>query len=580
MAELLEFSIYTRRFGLFKRTHLDKPVVYPIARLQLPKNALLHFAPANGVTVGPEISDPLLRTVPGVIYVDHVIQYHDPIGNPLKAYSNPQGMITDYRRKNRAFRPLKNLERLEGDVRVLPLYNYAILSHIVKYAMTFRSNYYMWFNVFKEVVNKVNELGAITKRKQFIEIDLPNVMPSLTNLREFMTRQDANTLKHLNTPEALMIGDLFKWAGPQRRDSLLGKIDPKYYDRVNLIFRRLNGWTTVNLKWLDDFINSSKEEVEAYNAAREELKKNPNADIVLPEVTTNGIDQKIFQLKLLKMLNQLHQATSPIETPTKEEVVVEPLVEVNTVDAEIDDLDLDTQDDAFPEEDENANDELEIISRLEKELEDLEIARKDASVQELYDEDGNVIETKTINIDVLQSSEVPLQADGTAMLMKADELSRKGFLTRAEHNRLVRLSEAHKNVHDPYGSGMMITEAMQIDEKDLIIDPPEITNDKMVLDRSMLHSRVDEFDRQYVQKVLRKDILRCVMAMQKSPVAITGYTIETETDAVTDNEIHIVKFTPAVGQPSTVRFPIPRIRPNGTFLYKGTEYNMRKQRVD
>lgn len=580
MAELLEYSVYNRRFGLFKNSQLDVPVVYPIARLQLPKRALLHFAPVDGVSMGPQISDPLLRNVPGVIYVHHQIYYHEPIGNPIKAFANPQGMITEFRRKNRAFRPLKNLERLDMDDRVLPVYNYAMLSHLVRYAQTFRSNYYMWFNVMKEMVNTINETAAISRRQQFIEIDLPNVMPSLTKMRELMARQSADTMKHFGTPEALTIADLFKWAGPQRADSVFGHIDKKNYGKVNLIFRRLNGWVTVNLKWLDDFIVSSKEELEAYRDIQEKLKRDPNAELVLPDVKTSGIDAKIFQLRFLKMLNKIHQATSPVETPTKEEVVAEPLVEMNTADEKIDDLDLNVQDNEFPDEDEAIIDDTEIISKLEKELEDLEAIHEQSSVEEVFDEDGNVIDTKHIDIDVLQTKHVAIEADGSAMLMKADELSTKGFLSRAEQSRLVRLSEAHKSIKDPYGSGKTLVEAMKVDIEELLIEPKEITDDKTVLDRSMLHSRVDEYDQQYIANTLRKDILRCVMAIQKSPVAVTGYSIEYEKDAVSDNEIHIVKLTPAVGTPSTVRFPVPRIRPNGTYLYKGTEYRMRKQRVD
>lgn len=580
MAELLEYSTYNRRFGLFKNAQLDSPSVYPIARLQLPKRALLHFVPIDAVTLGPQISDPLLRSVPGVIYVHHQIQYHEPIGSPIKAFTNPQGMITEYRRKNRAFRPLKNLDRLETDDRVLPVYNYAMLSHIVRYAQTFRSNYYMWFNVMREMVLTINETAAISKRQQFIEIDLPAVMPSLTKLRELMTRQSSDTMKHFGTPEALTMADLFKWAGPQRSESVFGNIDKKNYHKVNLIFRRLNGWVVVNLKWLDNFIVSSKEELAAYKEATDALKKDPSANVVVPDVKTSGIDAKIFQLKFLRMLNKIHQATSPVETPTKVEAVVEPLVEVNKDDAKIDELDFDAQDNEFADEDDAIIDDAEIISKLEKELEDLETIHQQSATEEIFDEDGNVIDTKHIDIDVLQTKHAAIDADGSAMLIKADELAAKGFLSRAEQARLVRLSEAHKNIRDPYGSSETLVEAMKVKMEDLVIEPKPITDDPMVLDKSMLKSRVDEYDRQYIEKTLKKDILRCVMAVQKSPVAVTGYTIEYERDAVSDNEIHIIKLAPAVGQPSTVRFSIPRIRPDGSYLYKGTDYRMRKQRVD
>jgi hypothetical protein len=577
---MLEYSVYNRRFGLFKNSQLDIPVVYPIARLQLPKRALLHFAPVDGVTMGPQISDPMLRSIPGVIYIYHETQYHDPIGGPQRKYTNAQGMITEFRRKNRAFRPLKNLERLDLDDRVLPVFNYAMLSHLVKYPPTFRSSYYQWYNVMKEVVLNVNKTTRTSRRQQFIEIDLPDVMPTLTQLRELAARQSSDTLKHFGSAEMLTMADLFKWAGPLRKESLFGQIDPEQYGKINLIFRRLNGWVSVNLKWLDDFIISPKEVIEEYKAVQEQLKKDPNAQVELPIVKLSGMESKIFQLKFLRMLYKLHQATSPLETPTKEEVVDEKVVTIDTPDEKLDDLEFGMDANETVDEDDVVIDEIETISALEKELEDLERVRTASQTEEVFDEEGNVIDTKTIDIDVLQTKHVALEADGSAMLIKADELQLKGFLSPADHNRLKRLAEAHKNIKDPYGSGESLVEAMKIAEEDLIIEPKPITDDKTVIDRSMLHSRVDEFDKQYIEKTLRKDILRCVMAIQKSPVAVTGYTVEYEQDAVTDNEIHIVKLVPAVGLPSTVRFAIPRLRPNGTFLYKGTEYRMRKQRTD
>ena len=575
MSELLDYNLFNRRYGLWRQSHLETPVVYPIAKLSLPKRALLHFAPVNGVTLGPSINDPMLRHVPGVIYVYHQIKYDNPIGGPQKNFTNPEGMITDFRRKNRAFRPLKNLERLELDDRVLPVFNYALLSHLVRYPATFRANYYMWFNVTREVIYKINEIGITSRRQQFIEIDLPEVMPSLTHLRELMARQSTDTMKHFGTPEALTLADLFMWAGPQRKDSLFGKIDPKFYGKVNLIFRRLNGWVTVNMKWLDDLIISSKEELAAYAEAKKAGKEYTDV------IKTKGNDAKIFQLKFLKLLNKIHQATSPIETPTKEEVAVAQPVGLDEPDNNaLDQVHLDMTDDEVADEDFHANDDLEIISKLEKELEDLETARADARTEEVFDEEGNVIDTKTIDIDVLQTKQTAVDADGTAMLLKADELSAKGFLTRAEAARLQRLSEAHKNIADPYGSGQSLVEASKLTEEDTIVNPKPYSDGPMVLDKSMLESRVDAMDRQYVEKCLRKDILRCVLAIQKSPVAITGYTVDYDRNAVTDNEIHTIKITPAVGTPSTLKIPIPRIRPDGTYLYKGTEYRMRKQRVD
>lgn len=568
MATMLQLKAYMLRYGLFRKSQLAAPAVYPIARLQLPQLAIYHFAPVDGIVLGPQASDPLLRTVTGQTFVDHVVKYIDPIGNPQRTYNNPAGMITEFRKRNRVFRPLKNLERLENDTRSLVVINYAMLSHIVKYSLTFRQSYYRWFNVQNQVMQHVNELAKISSRAQFIEFDLPDAIPSLTTLRNYGARQSSDTFKHVRTPEAMMLADVFLWAGTHRHESLLGRIEPKYYDRVNLLVRRQNGWVVLNLGWLNQF--RKVPDTELKDAAENGVTLQPNS---------KGYDAKVFQLMLLRLLSQLHQATSPIDTPTKDAIVAEPLVEENEHDAQVDQLDMDLEDDKLQDTTELV-DEIETIAKLEKELDELDRLKDQAGAAEETDEDGNRVENKVIDIDVLSTREVAVKADGSAMLNKADELGMKGLLTRAEHSRLVKLADAHKTILDPYGTGELMVEASKVTDEDLIIVPKPLTDDPHVLDKSMLQSRVDAMDKQYVSKVLKKDIMRCVMAMQKSPVAVTGYSIDVERDATTHNEIHTIKFAPAVGKPSTVKFPVPVVTEAGEFLYKGTNYHMRKQRTD
>lgn len=556
MAELLNYDRYRLRYMLFKSSQFTAPVVYPIGKLTLPKLSVLHYAPADGVTMGPQISDPLLRSVPGVVYIEHVKQYTAPEGNPIRTFSSAETMITTFRQRNRAFRPLRKLERLETDERTLVVFNYSLLSHMVRYATSFRAGWFMWRNVYAEVIDNVNKLSAITKRHQFIELNLPDVMPGLGTLREFSTRQTADVLSNLRDDGAKQIADLFVWAGLLRENSLLNHIHPDNYDKVNFIVRRLNGFIVINLGWLNN------------------LRKDPTRK-------SKGVtyDPAMFQLMLLKFLMVIHQATTPIETPTKTETV-EPLVEVDLDGSGLDDLELNIGYEEG-EHSEELEDDSVTISMLEKELEELDEIKKRAIEEAAeYTEDGEKLETKVIDVNVL-AADRSAKSSGSAIVDKAAELVAKGIiLTAGEYRRIVRVSEAFNNLPDPYGGDEKLVDAIKIPDEDIEIKPTILGDASQVTDPSLIVSKTDTFERQYIDKVLKKDIIRCVAAIQKAPLAITSYQIDRATDASNDQEVHRVKITPAVGEPSTITFPLPVVKPDGSFLYNGTRYRMRKQRSD
>lgn len=558
MSSMLQLEQYKRRFTLFRQGQLDAPVVYPIARMQLPRFSILHHVSIDGVELGPDPTDPALRAVPGMIYIDHQGQYHSPIGNPIRNEGmNPSAMINEYRRKNRWSRPLQKLERLETDDRSLVIVNYSLLSHLVRYPASFRAEYYRWYNVYQEVVETINRLGKESKRQQFIEIRLPDVLPSLTTLREFRNNQTSQVMKHLRGEAELNIAALFTWAGKERRKSLFARIDPSIYDKVNLVFRRLNSWVVVNLAWLDGF------------------RKDSDAP-----VSKHGMDPLLFELKLMKLINTIHQASSPIETPTSDVVEHEPTVTEETVE---EDDSLDQVGDKFEEGDvpdsEELHDDIGLIEKLENELSELDKIKEESSGYERTDDDGNVLVEKTVNIDAVGLlGEAP--KEGEALRKKADELAEQGLLTGGEYRRLQRISETFEKIPDPYGSGKSIAEAMKIEKSDLLIEPSVSSNDDVVVDKSLALSRVDAMERQYIERVMRKDVMQCISSIQRAPIAITDYKIERVKDAVNDQEVHVVRLAPAVGSPSTVRIVVPIVKSDGTFLYSGTHYRMRKQRAD
>lgn len=558
MAELLMYNTYVRQFTLFKQSQLDQPVVYPIARLQLPKKSILHSMDMDGIVLGPTASDPLLRRTPGVIYIDHVLTFTGQVGSPIKTPGvNSDMMITEFRKRNRVIRPLKNLERLETDDRSLVVFNYSMLAKMVHYAATFKAGLYKWTNIYGTAVHQVAKLAEVSNRHQFIELELPDVMPTLTELRTYRSSISSASVKPFRAAAAFTIADLFIWAGRGREASILNHIKREHYSKVNFLVRRLNGWVVINLGWLDQW------------------RQDPSIN------RKSGFDQVLFELKLLKLLMSIHQATSPVRTETSVDVlqnVDEELTsELDQQDLEALELNIDDEDESDITELEN---EADLISKLEKELEDLEREREASAQVEITDDDGNVTEVKTINTSAMTTSSDVVDAPVSAILAKAETLNATGVLTNAEVRRLERVSEVFARLPDPFGSGQSIVDAMKITAEDVKVAPETISTNPVLIDKSIGKVTIDAFERSYIDKVLNKDILNVIASIQNAPLAITDYTIQHELDAVNDRQIHSIRVAPAVGKPSTLKIIMPVLKSDGTFLYNGTRYRMRAQRVD
>ncbi|EIF4796204.1 hypothetical protein LFN83_004974, partial [Salmonella enterica subsp. enterica serovar Infantis] len=77
-----------------------------------------------------------------------------------------------------------------------------------------------------------------------------------------------------------------------------------------------------------------------------------------------------------------------------------------------------------------------------------------------------------------------------------------------------------------------------------------------------------------------KDVLAAVASSQRLGLAIHNHTIEKEISVTGTIEHHTLRVQPIGGEPTTVRFSIPGLTEDGTWVANGVEYTMRRQRVD
>lgn len=583
MATMLQYPQYFRKYGVWTPSQLKTPRIFPITALSLPRGTMLHYIAESKTEFGPASDDALLQTTSRLIFVDHVVELTARQGNPRSSYVQPNPMIQEYRRKNRKLRMLTKLEIADREPQNLLVTNYGLLPHLYKYIRSYFTMYYTWSNIQATMWDKVNDRLKDTKRHHYIQLSLPSILPSLVNLRKAERRQTRETLAPFASSEALGLLDIWMWLGTNRQSSLISRVDPQNLDRIDFIIRHKGHWLTINLGTINQWRRADKVNVS------QESDDLGSFVVALESASSSGaggVSPEMMQLRFLKLLNTLMEVSTAFDDVNADhknisqvipDEVIEALPEKEEVPVVIEEHEIQKQLDDLAEFGEDEKKDLEALAdetNLDADLDD------DGAV---FDEDGNMIEEEPV-------STLPSAVEGTyqsvrtldgAIKVKADTMADKGLLSAAEYRRLYKLSESYKTIKDPYGVGGTLEDAVVITEEDLVLVPDLPAPDMPeIMDKSMLSSTVSNIDKQYISRVLNKDIMSSVLSIQHAGIAVTGYEVERVTDAVSDFEIHSITVQPAIGRQSTLRFRLPKVQPNGTFISNGSAYRLRKQRSE
>lgn len=594
MSKMLKKELYTLRFKLRRTSHIKEPVINNIRDLSIPRDAIYHYLDPEGINHGPRASEPLMKNVEGIRYIRHITEFFKTEIPPIrKLGGNITTMATEFRMKNRSFRPLRDLAKNMVDPKALAIMNYSLLSAAWTFPQSARSGWYMYQALLTTLLDGINECAKISKRDQFFFVELPDEMPTLGTLKEVANNLSNPNIAKLPSFETKFVFDLFRYVGRKHDESSFKQLSKDGIARLNIVFTRLDKWIVVPMAWLIEFHKT---------------------------LGRRGIyDERQFEIILIALLNTLHEEGRPFMRAAEiEEDDSEGLTDEEEDELIVAQMDPKTRRGipdvsvmgSVEEEQATAAEKRELLSLdlddlmggetfdtklayddgalkvLEEELMVLDRAReaRDAII-ELDDEEldalGRTVEETSINIDVLSElSAFEPDTSKTPSMRLADTLYNTGVMTAREHSRIERLSKAFDKITDPYGSEVLLSETLSVDVKDVTVAPVELLDDPVILDDSLKRATVDTFEKQYITKGLRKNITASLSAIQKGPVSITGYKVNRVKDALNDYEEHVLSVSPVVGAPSTIRQILPVVREDGTFKFKGVDYRMRMQRVD
>lgn len=578
MEAMVFYEPFYKRFGIRKANHLTTPVMPKLDNLELPKQSILHYVTMSPLESGPASDDFLFRHITHPIMMEHIVQNGDAKGMPRKQIVAIPTLLRQYHTKNRRFKQMRSLENSSRDANTLIVYNYGFIPQLYHYVRSFYSHYYMWWNIQSAVWKNMAEVCKQSDRHHFIVCKLPKVLPSISDMNIGTNPISQKMVKIFKSPESMMLLELWKWFGAQRADSVINHIPEHELDKINFIFQESGRWIVMNLGLLNSWRQATKEE----------LEKNPKAN-------QKGLEPKTFQRRFLRLMMSLFQvrtvAAPEVQaavdgkegvdhaTPKPEntiEVVKQdatiPTAKNGVIGVQAKKVELPTEahlgEDASTPDDtaDDMHHDEKLEAQLAKDLEELEgISKNHVGPDEDEPEEVVIEEAHTLEHGVMKV---------------CDRLADQGLLSAAQYRHYNELAQSYKKITAPDGKSTL-HEFIQIHPKTLSIEEsPAIPDIKTVFDKTMLKSSLHAFDGRYIKHVMHKDVAGMVMNIQNAGLAVTGYEKERVEDVMGAYDDYIIKVTPVDGASSTLRFKLPALEDDGTYMANGIKYRMRKQRGD
>lgn len=602
------YPLYYKQFGIRRVQNMVTPNLFDLS--DLPRNSFIHYATNDVTHKDVDTSAIYFKNTNKRIMLD-VPEFYDQsfqaLGNPKRKNILVKPLLRDFLVDNKQFKYLKDQYKLINDPLTLFVNNYNYLNEIYRYVEVPMSSYFRWFNTQRTIWSTINDISATTDRNNFIVVDAPLIIPSYSLLNTYSVKTNTTLVKIFDTPEKLFVLELWKWLNPEtRKDSSMGVLNDRYLGKINIIINTPNGKSCLlNLGYLNSWIKDNENLTEFSNISQFNFDK--------------------IQLLLLRLILTL-QSNIPEEIIQDEETEI-------AKDA-VKSVDNKEETDESTDEDQGDNDEEENTStpvsgivaiKTDKFLTDeLADQSKDVEEKDIVDSTSTFDFAKQfadINTDIklLESiSKRQLVNKGIILDSNGDELEKEftpkkeitvseakdsiykdipayktikeiidteadfGSISASDYKKSLKDLEAYQVMKDPYGSNQTVTQLSIIDPSELKIDIKkttiaDVTN---ISDKSALTSSLLSFDSDYINKIMKKDILSMIGGLQRAGVIIKSHEIELDNSALGTYENHTLELKPVNGVNSIVRFRIPKVNEDGTFFANGNKYIMRKQRVD
>lgn len=596
---MLLASQFQRKFGIHRLDMVTSPRKFLISQFEAPQNAMFHFVSQDLMEDGPALDWQMLN---GISKSQMISVLHETEMARTEAARfvgiAVDNAITSYHQTHRRFTRAKTFKAMASSERTAGIVNYGFVARRYKYDnKTLQTDYQATMNMFATVIEGVRKAVMNSTRDNYLVMELPEVWPDVTTLNGAAQLglegkvMSNDFIKRLGGPGGWTFAELWKWVNNQRLASMFSVFTIEQLSRVNIVFQTRGRWAVINLAFLNRIRVTPPDEAVAkehqvtrgmeplalaktmlrglttlsaglVNKADEDDDQividddDSDDDFVIPDMPVGAMHtgpDPAAALTAIPGLGKKPPKAIPPTAPRDRTVnqIVNHSLNVNDPMAGMDEADL-----------------IELEQAIDRELVGLtDIARK-RDEQETQNTDGVVRESELLP-EAADTAEAQFMAN--AMRMAA-----KGQISAAELRRFERLSRNYKE-KIILVNGQTAEEFMEPSPEEVtIVDRPKIHVDGLV-DQGVVGSTIRDFDRQYIQKVMHRDIVANIVNIQRSDLIIQDIKYEHIKDPLGNVHVYKVRVVPLRGKPTTWELRFPEVDRNGTYYVNGVGYKHRKQ---
>ena len=562
---LRKFDDFYQRYGIRTKTDFRSPRMGFDDNFRFPQNSIFHYIDYSGEVIVPTKDHVWFTDIADKIHVDFITQIKEPIGSIVRAKTNPMTLANAWLSKNRKFVKL-NYDTLSRSPNALGVFSYSLIPALTHYSTPRLAAWYNWYNIEKTIWETIQESCKILDRKHFIVLEIPDNIPSLRTLDFFSKVVNNNKTIVLDTPSKLFLSELFRVIDGDLENSAMRALTPFYFKNIELIMQYKNKWTVVTLGYLLGMLEHYKEKMLLNNTS---ISQENYKDV------TEKLNPREVKILLLSTMLRIQQSY---------------INENNILDETIADVDQINENEfklLSEEEMVKANEEKSLESEDEEMLERLSNQESKALMHKGIK--NLEIELPEINEDAVSMTEEEIQnliygdVDANeALKNKIEDYSQFGTLTSSEYKALHKASDKINEIADPITGKQTLKEYSIVTEEDLKLDKEkcQFPDNDNIPDKTMLESTLKSMTSDYVSKVMQKEIAAMVLHFQKEGIAITGYELVKEENAMGGYYVLNVHVKPIDGKPSTLPIRFPIVKEDGTFVANGVKFRMRGQITD
>lgn len=528
---ILLISQFNKRFSVRKTDEFASPRIIPLEKLQIPRGSVFHTVDLDQVVLAPPVTLPYFQELEKPAQVRHHFKLpEDGIsGKPIPVpVQGQQREIFAYHRANRFFRRLAADDLVRRDLKVLLIENYTPMLAHYRYPDTILSWYDRLRNIQVAMTEQIKYDTAEYPRQNYFILTLGSELPSFDKFKTTFNDRVKNKLERFRSIDLLWLLEIFAWAFGHQDKSLFAGMDYTQLSRMNFIIAHNGGFTSMNMGLIEKMRKSSGGRL--------------NDDLMA----------RNFYKSLVRVMTSQPDMDTDFEfvTPEGEEsVVMHGRDKDDIVDGVDDEDDIHNEENA--EDDDSFDDKEDLV--IKEPVED----RKETTI---------VVE-KTID-------------HAAVIKQQVDQLAEAGRLSGKAYKFLNESSTRLNTIPSPYNKNEKYADALVYTQKDVDVAPKVLLKTPTVMDTDWTQNTTDAMTKHYNEVMLPKDVLAAVASSQRLGLIVHNHTVEKEISVTGSVEHHTLRVQPTGGESVSVRFSIPSISEDGTWVANGTEYTMRRQRVD